>query len=374
MAYKIAVIPGDGIGPEVIREGIKVLKAVEKVVPNLNFEFVEYPFGWEHYKKTKELITESALEEISKMDAIYFGAVGHPDAPLGLLEQGILLKLRFHFDQYVNLRPVKLYSGVPCPLKDKTPKDIDFYVVRENTEDFYVGLSRRFKSFCKDALKLEREFYELKFGIEIKGNSDNDFAYQIGLISKSGAKRVMEYAFELCKRKKRKKVTCVDKANVLDIYNLWRETFTEVAKNYPNIQTEFALVDAIAMWFVKNPEWYDVVVTPNMFGDILTDLGAIIQGGMGLAHSGNINPKGVSMFEPIHGSAPKYASLNIANPIATILAGQMMLDHLGEERAARLIDKAVEEVLAEGKVRTKDLGGNSKTSEVGDAIAEKLKT
>lgn len=234
--YKIAVIPGDGVGPEVIREGIKALKAVAEAIPNLNFELIEYPFGWAHYKKTNELIPESALDEIREMDAIYFGAIGHIEAPVGLLEQGILLKLRFYFDQYVNLRPIKLYPGIPCPLKDKTPKDINFYVVRENTEDFYVALGGRFKKACAESLELNRELYKLKLDLNAKSNQNEEFSYQLGIISKSGAKRVIEYAFELCKRKGLKKVTSVDKANVLShIYSLWREAFTEVSKKYSNI-------------------------------------------------------------------------------------------------------------------------------------------
>ncbi len=373
MTYKIAVIPGDGIGPEVIREGVKVLERVAEVTPGLDFEFVYYPFGADHYLETGQLLPERALEELSEFDAIYLGALGDPRVPPGVLEQGILLKLRFYFEQYVNLRPVKLYPGVPCPLAGKGPEHVNFYVVRENTEDFYVGVGARAKGKKKVKHEIRRSIYCAKFGVDIDVDKD-EIAYQIGVVSRKGAERVIRYAFELARRKHKRRVTSVDKANVLShVYSLWREIFEEVAKDYPDIETEFAFVDAITMWFVKNPEWYQVVVTPNMFGDIITDLGAMIQGGLGLAPGGNINPEGVSMFEPIHGSAPKHAGKNVANPIATILAGQMMLEHLGEQKAADLVERAVIEVLREGKVKTYDLGGKSSTSEMGDAIAAKVK-
>ncbi|MCD6248372.1 MAG: isocitrate/isopropylmalate dehydrogenase family protein [Hadesarchaea archaeon] len=373
MKYKIAVIPGDGIGPEVIREGVKVLRAVEETQPNLGFDFVEFPYGAEHYLKTGELISEEGLDELSKMDAIYLGALGDPRVKTGILEQGILLKLRFYFDQFINLRPVKLYPEVPCPLRGKGPEDIDFYVVRENTEDFYVALGGRAKGRTREQLEVLRSLYSAKFGLDIEVDKD-EVAYQIGVISRKGAERVIRYAFELAKRKGKDLVSSVDKANVLShSYGLWREVFEEVAKDYPDIRTEFLFVDAITMWFVKSPEWYQVVVTPNMFGDIITDLGAMIQGGLGMAPGGNINPEGVSMFEPIHGSAPKYAGKNRANPIAAILAGQMMLEHLGEGEAAMRIERAVVKVLTEWKVRTPDIGGKSTTSEVGDAVANAVR-
>jgi 3-isopropylmalate dehydrogenase len=299
--------------------------------------------------------------------------LGDPRIKPGILESGILLKLRFYFDQYVNLRPVQLFEGVWTPLKNKSPEDIDFKVVRENTEDFYVGIGGRMTGRRKEELELLRELYSIKFSLDIESDAD-EVAYQIGVITKEGARRVIKYAFELAVREKRKKVTSVDKANVLiHAYGFWREIFEEVAKDYPKIEKEFNFVDAIAMWMVKNPEWYDVIVTPNMFGDILTDLGAMIQGGLGVAPGGNINPDGISMFEPIHGSAPKYKGMNKVNPIATILAGSMMLESIGEEKAAKIVEDAVREVLKEGKVRTYDLGGNSKTSEVGDEIVRKIR-
>jgi len=370
--HKIAVIPGDGIGPEVIREGVKVLRAAAEVTPGLDLEFVNFPYGAEHYLKTGELVPQEGLDQLAKMDAIYLGALGDPRVQTGILEQGILLKLRFYFEQYINLRPVKLYPGVPCPLKDKRPEDIDFYVVRENTEDFYVGIGGRARGHSRAQLEVLRSIYKAKFGLDIDVDRD-EIAYQIGVVSRKGTERVIRYAFELARKKGKKRVTSVDKANVLThVYSLWREVFGQVSKDYPNIETEFAFVDAIAMWFIKNPEWYQVVVTPNMFGDIITDLGAMIQGGLGFAPGGNINPEGVSMFEPIHGSAPKHAGKNVANPIATILAGQMMLEHLGEVEAANKVEQMVIEVLKEGKVRTRDMGGRSSTSEVGDAIAMKL--
>jgi 3-isopropylmalate dehydrogenase len=373
MKHKIGVIPGDGIGPEVIREGVKVLNAVAESTPGLKFEFVEFPYGSEYYLKTGELIPQAGLDQLSEMDAIYLGALGDPRVPPGVLEQGILLKLRFYFEQYINLRPIKLYPGVPCPLKGKGPEHVDFYVVRENTEDFYIGIGGRAKGKSKAELKVSRSIYDVKFGLDIDVNRD-EIAYQIGVVSRKGSERAIRYAFELARRKGKKRVTSVDKANVLThVYSLWREVFEKVAKDYPEIETEFAFVDAITMWFIKNPEWYQVVVTPNMFGDIITDLGAMIQGGLGLAPGGNINPEGVSMFEPIHGSAPKHAGKNVANPLATILAGQMMLEHLGEQEAADKVERAVIEVLKEGKVRTYDLGGKSSTSDVGNAVAAKVK-
>lgn len=373
MKHKIAVIPGDGIGPEVIREGKKVLSAAAESTPGLGLEFVEFPYGAEHYLKTKELMPEEGLKKLSKMDAIYLSALGDPRVPTGVLEQGILLKLRFYFDQYINLRPVKLYPGTSCPLKGKGPEHVNFYVVRENTEDFYVAIGGRAKGKSTAKLDVIRSIYAVKFGLDIDVDRD-EIAYQIGVISRKGTERAIRYAFDLARRKGKKRVTSVDKANVLThIYSLWREVFEGVAKDYPEIETEFAFVDAVTMWLVKNPEWYQVVVTPNMFGDIITDLGAMIQGGLGLAPGGNINPEGVSMFEPIHGSAPKHAGKNRANPLATILAGQMMLEHLGEQETTDRVERAVIDVLKEGKVRTYDLGGKSGTSDVGDAVAARVK-
>ncbi len=371
--YKIAVIPGDGIGPEVIQEGIKVLEAAGDAA-GVKFDWIYYPHGADHYLKTGEVLSLDSLKAMEKQDAIYLGAVGDPRVKPGILEQGLLLKLRFYFDQYINLRPIKLYPGVSCPLKNKGPEDVNFYVVRENTEDFYVGIGDRLSSKKHSSvLEIKRELYKVKFDIDVTQDKNAELAYQLGIISKAGSRRIIKFAFELAKKKGLKRITSVDKANVLThVYGLWRETFEEVAKSYPGIETEFAFVDAITMWFVKNPEWYKVVVSPNMFGDIITDLGAMIQGGMGLAPGGNINPEGVSMFEPIHGSAPKYKGQNKINPIATILAGQLMLEQLGEQKCADLVERAVVKVLEEEKIRTYDIGGSSKTSEVGDAIVKKI--
>lgn len=371
--YNIALIPGDGIGPEIIKEGKKVIDAASYRY-GIKINWTEYPFGAEHYLKTGELLPDSSLKEIEDMDAIYLGAVGDPRVKPGILEKEILLKARFYFDQYINLRPIKLYKGVPCPLKDKKPENINFYVVRENTEDFYVGIGGRFKAKThQDNLEVLRKLYKTKIKVGFNLEQEEEIAYQIGLISKSGTQRVMKYAFELAKKKDMKRVTSVDKANVLtNIYGLWRDVFKEISIQYPDIETEFTFVDAITMWFVRKPEWFKIIVTPNMFGDIITDLGAMIQGGLGIAAGGNINPEGISMFEPIHGSAPKYKDKSIANPTATILAGAMMLDFLGEVKVAKTIEDAVEKVLSEGKVRSHDLGGNSSTIEVGNEIVKKL--
>lgn len=372
-SYKVALIPGDGIGPEIIAEGRKVVEAVSEI-EGFKVEWRVYPFGADHYLDTKELLPEDSLRELEGMDSIYLGALGDPRVKPGVLEKGILLALRFYFDEYVNLRPIRLLDGVDCPLKDKKPEDINFTVVRENTEDFYVGIgSRAPRGDSKEVLEIKRHLYNIKFGLEIEADGD-EIAYQIGVLSRKGTERVIRYAFELAKKKNKTRVTSVDKANVLsNIYGFWREIFEEVAEDYKGIETEFSFVDAITMWFLRKPEWYQVIVTPNMFGDIITDLGAMIQGGLGLAPGGNINPQGISMFEPIHGSAPKYKGKNTANPIATIWAGAMMLDELGEEKAAEKVVSAIEAVLREGKTRTRDLGGSSKTSDMGDAVIEKLK-
>jgi 3-isopropylmalate dehydrogenase len=345
-SYTIALIPGDGTGPEVIHEGLKVLDAVSgRFGIKLNFE--HYDFGGGRYLRTGETLPDGALEELRKFDAIYLGAIGHPDVKPGILERGILLRLRFELDQYINLRPVKLYPGVDCPIKDKKPEDIDFIVVRENTEGLYAGAG----------------------GVLKKGTPD-EVATQESINTRKGVERCVRFAFEYCKkRNKAKKLTLCGKTNVLTYaFDLWERTFREVAKEYPDITTDYAHVDAVTMWFVKNPEWFDVIVTDNMFGDIITDLGAMIQGGMGIAAGGNINPEGVSMFEPIGGSAPKYTGKNVVNPLAAICAGGMMLEQLGEDKAARLLEKAAME--ATGK-HLKSLAAGKmgySTSEVGDLV------
>lgn len=348
--HTIAVIPGDGVGPEIIREGLKILDAVSKVTP-FSYEKIEYDFSGERYLKTGELISDSALSELRQMEAIYLGAVGHPGVKSGTLEKGVLLRLRFELDQYINLRPIKLYPGVWTPLKDKGPEDIDFIVVRENTEGLYVGVGGFFK----------------------KGTPD-EVATQQMINTRKGVERCVRYAYELTRQKnRRKKLTLVDKSNVLTYaHDLWQRVFHEVGQEYPDIEKDHAHVDAMCMWMVKNPEWFDVVVTCNMFGDIITDLGAMIQGGMGVAASGNINPKGVSMFEPIHGSAPKYAGKNVINPLATICAAQMMLEYLGEKQASELVEGAIMEVLATGKLKDLSTRSGVSTTEAGDMIVEAM--
>jgi len=368
---KIGVIPGDGIGPEVVKEARKVLDAVSKK-RNLAFEFEEFPLGAGHYLKTGEVLSDETLQRLSKKDAILLGALGDPRVKPGILEKGVLLRLRFHFDQYINLRPIKLLEGVPCPLKRSNPK-IDIQFVRENTEDFYVGLGGRVKKgLSKTDLVLKRHAYEAKFDVGIDLEDESEMAFQIGVITRQGTRRVFEYAFQLAKDKKIGLVTCVDKANVLtDMYGLWREIADEISKKH-GIEREFQYVDAVALHLVRSPERFKLIVSPNLFGDILTDLGAAIQGGLGFAPSGNINPSGVSMFEPVHGSAPDIAGKGLANPVGAILSSALMLEILGHKDAAADIEQAVQNILSSGKYRTADIGGKSSTSKVGDAIVARL--
>ncbi|MBS3920346.1 MAG: 3-isopropylmalate dehydrogenase [Deltaproteobacteria bacterium] len=346
--YKIAVIPGDGTGPEVVAEGLKVLRAVSEKF-NFKYQLVHYDLSGERYLKTGEILPDSILKELKKADAIYLGAIGHPDVKPGILEKGILLRTRFELDQYINLRPVKLYPGVETPLKDKRPEDIDFIVVRENTEGAYLGAG----------------------GFHKKGTPD-EIAIQEAIHTRKGVERCIRYAFEYCrKRNKRKKVTLCGKTNVLTYaFDLWERTFKEVAKEFQDIETDYAHVDAICMWMVKNPEWFDVIVTDNMFGDIITDLAAMIQGGLGIAAGGNINPRGVSMFEPMGGSAPKYTGKGVVSPLAAIGACQMMLETLGEEKAAKKIEAAVMKVV-QNDVKSLTAGKMGfSTSEVGDLVVK----
>ncbi len=371
--YRVPVMPGDGIGPEIIAEGRKVVDAVSEV-DSFEIDWIDYPHGADHYLATGELISEDTLKELRKYRSIYLGALGDPRVEPGVLELGILLRLRFYMDEYVNLRPIKLFDGVDTPIKYKTSKDINFTVVRENTEDFYVGLGARVKK-GKSHTKLDliRDTYKVKFGIDVETDAE-EVAFQLGVMSRHGARRVIKYAFDYAKDHNKTKVTAVDKANVItNLYGMWREIYRDVAKGYPGIATDFAFVDATTMWFVKNPEWFQVLVTPNLFGDIITDLGAMIQGGLGFAAGGNINPEGTSMFEPIHGSAPKYKGMNKVNPIATILAGGLLLENLGLRKSADKLERAVAEVIKDGKVKTYDMGGKSTTSDMGDAVAAKVK-
>ena len=370
--YNIALMPGDGIGPEIVAEGVKVLEAAA-ANGGFTLDWDIFPHGADHYLATGELMPEETLKDLAKHDAIYFGSIGDPRVAPGILEKEILLKMRFYFDQFVNLRPVKLFDGVETPLAHKTASDIDFVVIRENTEDFYVGIGGRASpGKGRQELTVLRELYNVKFGLDIDCDGD-ELAYQIGVLSRKGCERVMRYSFDLAVRQGRGKVTAVDKANVLThMYGMWREVFGEVAKGYPQIASEFNFVDAITMWFVKNPEWFDVVVAPNMFGDIITDLGAMISGGLGLAAGGNINPDGLSMFEPIHGSAPKYKGLGVANPLATIWSGALLLEEIGEAAASQQVLDAMHAVLSERKVLTKDFGGTASTSDMGNAIVQKM--
>lgn len=366
--YRIPVLEGDGVGPEIIREGKKVIDAVAPL-EGFKVEWIHFPQGTDHYLKTGEIISDKSLEELGKYRAIYVGAIGDPRVEPGLVDS-IILKIRFAFDQYVNLRIVKLLEGVPTPIKNKGPQDINFIVLRENVEDFYIGIGSRAKKGISTAqLPMIRKIYRTTFNVGVQTDAE-EIGFHLGCISREGSQRIIKYGFDLARKTGKTRVTTLDKANVLpEMYNLWREVASEVAKGYPGIELEFMYADAATMWFVKNPEHFQVVVAPNLFGDIVTDLGAAIAGGLGMAPGANINPEGTSMFEPIHGSAPKYTGKNIVNPIATIWAGALMLDFLGEQRAAKRIVRAIERVVKEGKILTYDLGGKAKTNEVGDAIA-----
>ena len=357
-AYKIAVIGGDGTGPEVTAEAVKVLKAAADKF-KFKVDLTHFDFGGERYKRTGETLPDSAIAELRKFDSILLGAIGHPDVAPGILEKGILLKARFELDQYINLRPVRLFPGVETPLKNKGPEDIDYVVVRENTGDAYTGTG----------------------GFTMKG-TPNEVAVQSAVYNRFQVDRCLKYAFEYTRKYGKKArgkgdkntLALCGKTNVLTyIYDLWERAFHEMGKkNYPDITREYYHVDATCMWMVKNPEWFDVIVTGNMFGDIITDLGAITQGGMGIAAGGNINPEGVSMFEPIGGSAPKYTGKGVINPLAAICAAQMMLETLGEEKAAKKIDEAVKFVTSK-KLKSLAAGkmGYS-TSQVGDLVANKV--
>ena len=350
-SYDIAVIGGDGTGPEVTAENIKVLDAAgQKFGFKLNY--TEFDFGGERYLRTKEALPDSASDDLRNFPAVILGAIGHPDVAPGILEKGILLRLRFELEQYINLRPVKLFDERFCPLKDKKPEDVDFVVVRENNEGLYTGSG----------------------GFVFKG-TPNEIAIQESVNTRRGVERCLRYAFEYTrKRNKEKQLTLCGKTNVLTYaFDLWDRAFNEIGESdYTDIKREYAHVDATTMWFVKNPEWFDVIVTDNMFGDIITDLGAMVQGGMGIAAGGNINPEGTSMFEPIGGSAPKYTGQNVINPLAAICSGGLMLEHLGEDEAAKAIENTVINVTRE---KIKDLGAGRmgySTTEVGDLVASSL--
>lgn len=351
----LGVLPGDGTGPEVTDEALKVLEAVA-ASEQFDVETEMLPYGGEYYLRTGEVLPEGAIEKLRGFDSVFLGAVGHPDVAPGVLEKGLLLHIRFQLDQYINLRPVKLYPGVETPLAGKTPEDIDFVVVRENTEDLYCGVG----GFLK------------------KGTAD-EVAIQSAVYTRKGCERCIRWAFEYTQKRnnpKGKRLTLVAKTNVLTYgHDLWDRAFREIAQDYPDVEADYNHVDACCMWMVKNPEYYDVIVTTNMFGDIVTDLGAIIQGGMGVAAGGNINPDpgGCSMFEPMGGSAPKYTGQGVINPIAAISAMSMLLEHAGYVSAGKKIWQAVQHVTGE-KMKSQAAGkmGYS-TSEVGDLVVEALK-
>ena len=356
---KIAVIPGDGTGPEVTREACKVLKAVASL-EDFRYETVDFDYGGDRYLKTGEIITEQQIDEFREFDVMYLGAIGHPDVTPGILEKGLLLTIRFQLDQYINLRPVKLYPGVDCPLKDKGPEDIQFEVVRENTEDLYCGA-----------------------GGFLRKGTPHEVATQEMIATRFGADRCLRWAFEHCRsRNDRKQLTLVHKTNVLTYAaDLWYRAFEEMGSaDYPDITRDYNHIDAACMWFVKNPEYYDTIVVPNMFGDIITDLGAMIQGGLGVAAGGNINPDpgGSSMFECMGGSAPKYTGQDVINPIAAIAAMSMLLRVAGDHKGAKNIRRAgdrIEQAISRTTPKMKSMSAGRmgySTSQVGDLVAEVL--
>ena len=359
-SYNIAVIPGDGVGNEIAREALKILNATgEKYGFGLHFD--HFDWGCDYYLKNGIMNPDNMLDILKDFDAIYLGCIGDANKVPDHISLRLLLDIRKGFEQYVNLRPIKLYPGVHTPVKTATPENLDMLVVRENTEGEYSAAGGFFKMGTPDA-----------------------FAIQTGIFTYKGCERVIRYAFEMCKKRNKGcsdksyegMVTNCTKSNALN-YSMvfWDSIYDEVARDYPMIKKDMALVDALTMWFVKKPEYFDVVVASNLFGDIITDLGAMIQGGMGFAAGGNINPEGTypSMFEPIHGSAPKYEGKNVINPIAAIESARMLLDHLGEEQAAADIENSIKAILAAGQVRTRDMGGSSTTSEVGDAVADAIR-
>lgn len=345
-SHRIAVIPGDGTGPEVVGEGLKVLDRLEEVF-GFSSERRHYDLGAERYRQTGDLLPDDVLSELRGCDAIYFGAIGLPGVvPSGVLERGILLRLRFELDQYINLRPVKLYPGVPCPILGTGPEEVDLVVVRENTEGLYAGSGGFFKK-----------------------NTPDEVALQTSVNTRKGVERCVRYAFDCARGRERKKLTLCGKTNVLTYaHDLWDRVFHEVGEEYPDVERDYAHVDALCFWMVQNPEWFDVVVTDNQLGDIVTDLGAAIQGGMGVAASGNLNPDGVSMFEPVGGTAPDFTGQNLINPMAAIGALRMMLTALGRGEAADAVERAMNEVFP----RLKGMGAGEmgySTSEVGDMVA-----
>jgi len=354
--YQIGVVAGDGIGPEVMREGVRVLQAIA-AQEGLAVELVEYPYSGAYYLKTKELVPERVIDEWRALDAVLLGAIGHPDVEPGLVERSVILGLRFGLDLYINLRPIKLYAERLCPLKGKGPADIDFAVVRENTEGLYSQI-----------------------GGHLKKGTQDEVAMVTGVYTWKGCTRAVRYAFELAQRRaqergpqgRKPQVTLVDKANAIRPQDIWTRAFAAVAVDFPQVETDHAYVDAACMWMIKNPEWFDVIVTPNLFGDIITDLGAMLQGGMGIAASGNLHPGRTSMFEPIHGSAPKHAGKGVACPLGAIMAVAMMLDYLGETAAAARIESAVAGLLAEGAIPSVDTRSGLSTARIGDMVVQRV--
>ena len=348
--YRVAVLGGDGIGPEVTREAQAAIRLSSEIF-GFGVEWTDYPYGAEHYLKTQETLPAEALEAMNQHDAILLGAIGDPRLPVGMLERAIISGIRFGLDLYVNLRPIRLFAADLCPLKGKGPEDVDLVVVRENTEDVYAGIG----GFLK------------------KGTAD-EVALQEMIFTRKGVERVVRYSFDLCRRRaKHNKLTMIDKANAIGAMDLWTRVFEEVGREYPDITRDHAYIDAACMWMVKNPESFDTVVVSNMFGDIFTDLGAAIQGGMGVAASGNIHPGRVSMFEPIHGSAPKHAGRNVASPIGAILAGQMLLEHLGEGEAASLVGSAVQDLFASGRIRSTGTDSGVSGTSQGEMVRDAMK-
>lgn len=355
--YQIGVLGGDGIGPEVVHEGLKVLKIVADI-DGFAYDTVDYPYSGAHYLKTKELVPERVVDEWRALDAVFLGAIGHPDVEPGLVEASVILSLRFGLDLYVNLRPIKLYAEHLCPLKDKKPEDVDLTVVRENTEGLYAQIG----------------------GILKKGTPD-EVSTVMGVYTRKGVERAIRYGFELARQRaaarnndRPARLTLVDKANAIRPHDIWTRAYAEVASEYPDVETDHAYVDACCMWLIKNPEWFDVIVTTNLFGDIITDVGAMIQGGMGIAASGNIHPGKHGMFEPIHGSAPKYTGQNVASPLGAIAAAGMMLDYLGEKKSAERIEAAIASLLVSKRIPSVDARSGLSTTQIGDMVVEEVRS
>lgn len=349
--HKIAVIPGDGIGREVIPAGLQVLEAVGRKHA-ISFEWDEYDWSCEHYAQTGRMMPDNGIEQIKNHDAIFLGAVGFPGVPDHISLWGLLIPLRREFQQYVNIRPVRLLEGVPCPLKNRQPKDVDFIVVRENNEGEYSEIGGR-----------------------IFQGTENETVTQQSVFTRRGTDRILRYAFELARTRKRKKVTSATKSNgIVHTMPFWDERFEAISREFPEVETDKFHIDILSAHFVLHPDWFDVIVGSNLFGDILSDLGPAIAGTIGIAPSANINPerKFPSMFEPVHGSAPDIAGKGIANPIATIWTGVMMLEHLGHQKAAEDLMRAIETVLKEKIAHTPDMGGKANTKECAQAVVNAL--